>query len=73
MTLQQQLDAFERSLIVHALEAQGGNRTHAAADLGISYRVLLRRCEALAIPLDARANQHTANQISHDREDAIPN
>jgi len=43
------LARFERSLISEALERAGGNQTHAAAQLGITRRVLKLRLDRLGI------------------------
>ncbi|XXX74341.1 sigma 54-interacting transcriptional regulator [Sorangium sp. So ce134] len=43
-------EARERARIVAALEACGGNQTHAAAQLGISRRTLINRLEAFSLP-----------------------
>lgn len=43
---QQDLEAIERTAILAALEAHGGNRTHAAAALRISVRTLQRKLKA---------------------------
>jgi DNA-binding NtrC family response regulator len=43
---QQDLEGIERAAILAALEAQGGNRTHAAAALRISVRTLQRKLKA---------------------------
>ena len=43
----------ERAAILAALEATGGNRTHAAARLGIARRTLLYKLERLGITFPA--------------------
>ncbi|WP_437935471.1 sigma 54-interacting transcriptional regulator [Sorangium sp. So ce341] len=43
-------EARERERIIAALEACGGNQTHAAAQLGISRRTLINRLEAFSLP-----------------------
>ncbi|WP_437753371.1 sigma 54-interacting transcriptional regulator [Sorangium sp. So ce1389] len=43
-------EARERERIIAALEACGGNQTHAAAQLGISRRTLINRLEAFRLP-----------------------
>jgi len=43
LTLKEQLDAFERSLIVQALSAVAGNQTEAARRLGVSRSALIDR------------------------------
>ena len=52
------LAAVERALIQFALEAHGGNRTHAAAFLGLSRSALLYRMQKyqLASPEPRRQN-----------------
>ena len=56
------LVAVERALIRFALESHGGNRTHAAAFLGLSRSALLYRMQkfGLAVPsiLRARTGGH---------------
>ena len=42
-SLEEELQRFERDRIVVALERCGGNRTHAASDLGVTYRGLLKK------------------------------
>jgi DNA-binding NtrC family response regulator len=64
LSLADQLAAEERRILVETLAEHGGNRTHAARDLGISYQALLRRCHALGIELDARTNQHAKRRPS---------
>jgi DNA-binding NtrC family response regulator len=44
-TLQQKIEALERREIKEALERSGGNRTHAAAALGLSRQGLLKKLE----------------------------
>ena len=44
-SLDEAVDAFERKLVVEALDRARGNRTHAAARLGISRRNLLRKID----------------------------
>ncbi len=48
-SLVQKVDDAERDVILSALEACGGNRTHAAKRLGISRRALLYRMEKLGL------------------------
>ena len=47
--LRRQTDAFERGLIVAALDACGGNRTHTAARLGITRQSLLEKMKRFGI------------------------
>jgi DNA-binding NtrC family response regulator len=47
--LRSTVDDVERAAILAALEATGGNRTHAAARLGIARRTLLYKLERLGI------------------------
>ncbi|HLL55517.1 MAG TPA: sigma 54-interacting transcriptional regulator, partial [Myxococcaceae bacterium] len=44
-TLQQKIEALERREITEALQRSGGNRTHAAAALGLSRQGLLKKLE----------------------------
>ncbi len=57
------LGAVERALIRFALESHGGNRTHAAAFLGLSRSALLYRMQkfGLAVPCvsPARPGEHS--------------
>jgi DNA-binding NtrC family response regulator len=48
--LRDDVEAFERRRILHALDQAGGNQTHAARLLGIGRRTLIDRLEKYAIP-----------------------
>jgi len=50
-TLRKILDAYERLVLIKALQASGGCRTSAAASLGISRDGLYRRLRRLKINL----------------------
>ena len=45
------LDEVERRYLLYVLEAVGGNRTRAAAVLGIDRRTLYRMAERFGVPL----------------------
>jgi len=49
MDLRRQTDAFERGLIIAALDACSGNRTHAAARLHITRQSLLEKMKRFGI------------------------
>ncbi|NLI46898.1 MAG: sigma-54-dependent Fis family transcriptional regulator [Acidobacteria bacterium] len=49
MDLRRQTDAFERGLIIAALDACGGNRTHAAARLHITRQSLLEKMKRFGV------------------------
>jgi two-component system response regulator HupR/HoxA len=49
-SLAAQVRHFERQVIAGALERHGGNKTHAAKALGVSYRGLLKIMERLGMP-----------------------
>lgn len=50
-TLRQRLERVERVLLIDCLRKHGGNRTHAARELGVARRTLLYRLAHLKIPL----------------------
>lgn len=50
-TLRQRMERVERVLLIDCLRKHGGNRTHAARELGIARRTLLYRLAHLKIPL----------------------
>ncbi len=55
LNLEQEVEAFERSLILRALERTGDNRTEAARLLGISFRSMRYRLSKLGIAAPADA------------------
>lgn len=54
-TLKQQVDEHERGLIEACLKRHGGNRSHAAKELGISRRGLLNKITSLGVDVPAPA------------------
>ena len=50
MRLKERLDAYERGLIVAALNEASGNRTHAARALGLNRGTCTRSCTSTAWP-----------------------
>ena len=57
---QQEVECFKRQLLTRALEAHGGNRTHAAKALGLQRTYLLRliREFSLNVPPPMRAHRN---------------
>jgi transcriptional regulator with PAS, ATPase and Fis domain len=49
-TLDDDMAHFEREQIKRALEVTGGNKTHAAKSLGVTYRGLLKKMQRLGMP-----------------------
>ncbi|MBK7534166.1 MAG: sigma 54-interacting transcriptional regulator [Myxococcales bacterium] len=56
--IRQQLAEIERTAIVEALEATGGNQTHAAQRLGISRRTLIYKMEKFGLKAPPKSAEH---------------
>jgi len=65
LSLHQAICAFKRRLILHALSRHDGNRSRAAAALGIERTSLLRLIRELGIDLPRGPRSRPVTQVPH--------